>query len=457
MTQINGLSLLMLKIKHPQTSLLKFIPKILCVLLYAWSTTSLVHASSKPTFLIAPISINTISLDQYSVATMQYRVTNQTSITRQLTMVPVRGISITPTQPGDCTSPFTLDPQQSCILRLIVNGASIPNTVTRGPEICKTQPNSNTPDPFLCAEPSKAGSFDIIKRATVAYTANFDSSRSITKCDIDINGLLSNCEIAANNSTLDKPNDVTINSSKTILYASNQGDKTIQICRIAPLTGALDCTNSGDIDISRVNIQGIVINADNSLLYVANANGEILQCPISEDGLTVSACTTSASSITNTPLQITINTAGTVVYVVGETETIQCSVTNSPEQGNLGACKNVNINPADYPNNGRGIAIDSNDAYAYISGLSSITGCEIDSGTGDFINCARVNSVTLGEGRGLSVNSTNTYVYTGRGDSVDDDGTFIGRCDISNGTVSNCITTGNNNLGVTSYGIGLIQ
>lgn len=431
--------------------------KILCLLLCAWSTTSLVHASSKPTFLITPISINTISLDQYSVATMQYRVMNQTSITRQLTMVPVRGISITPTQPGDCTSPFTLAPQQSCILRLIVNGASIPNTVTRGPEICKTQPNSNTPDPFLCAEPSKAGSFDIIKRAMVAYTASSQTPSAITKCNIEPNGLLSNCEIASSDSTLNGTNALTINSHKTRLYALNRGNNvnTLEICRIIPLTGALDCTNSdtglhGDFD----NLQGLVINPNNSIIYIVSHNNKIYQCSVSDDGLTVSPCTDSGATHSDKAEQININTAGTVLYAVGQTETNQCPVTNSPQPGNVGACTNTNA--TNYPDLGRGIAVDSNDAYAYISGTDSITGCKIESGTGEFINCVRVDSTALGGGDGLAINATNTYVYTGRA-NASSGAEFIGRCDISNGIVSNCISTGANDLGVRSNGIALVQ
>lgn len=119
------------------------------------------HAAT-PIFSIIPTTPTTISLPVNGAVTVQYRVTNQTAITRTLTIKPIQGVSQTTVGAGVCASPFTLAPNQSCLLTLIVNGSQMPKIINGGPVVCKTKcANNNSPDSFLCAQPAPANQLNI--------------------------------------------------------------------------------------------------------------------------------------------------------------------------------------------------------------------------------------------------------------------------------------------------------
>ncbi len=129
--------------------------------------TFMLHAVAQPKFTLVPMTPTTLSLNPTDTAVVQYRVTNQTNITRTLTIMPIAGITqiTTPTLlvPNlECPNPFTLASMQSCLLTLELNGSSLPDRVTNGPVVCKTQgPGNNSPDPILCSQPSQADSLNI--------------------------------------------------------------------------------------------------------------------------------------------------------------------------------------------------------------------------------------------------------------------------------------------------------
>lgn len=116
------------------------------------------HAvETQPKFSIIPLTPTTVLLsDANRTQQVSYQVTNQTELTRTLTVVPMSGVSQTTTS-GSCTNPFTLNPQQSCILVL-----DITSTIHEGPQICKTySSNINFPDPFLCSQPAEADRLNV--------------------------------------------------------------------------------------------------------------------------------------------------------------------------------------------------------------------------------------------------------------------------------------------------------
>jgi len=119
------------------------------------------HASSQAVFTIIPTSSPIISLPINGVATLDYTVKNHTKISRMLTMVPIQGITQVITDAGACAQPFTLEPNQSCTLRLSISGRQINNQTIGGPSVCKTQADNLTADPFLCSQPSKTDILNI--------------------------------------------------------------------------------------------------------------------------------------------------------------------------------------------------------------------------------------------------------------------------------------------------------
>ncbi|STX30182.1 protein with a bacterial immunoglobulin-like domain [Legionella beliardensis] len=112
------------------------------------------HAGSKPTFRITPSTPTTLQAPLDFTFRVNYQVTNNTKITRTLTMVPIEGVKQN-VEAGNCSKPFTLAAGQSCTLSLQINGSNLrPSGIHGGPVICKTAgAGNNAPDPFLCSRP----------------------------------------------------------------------------------------------------------------------------------------------------------------------------------------------------------------------------------------------------------------------------------------------------------------
>ena len=122
----------------------------------------LLLAGTQPTFSLEPTTPTAVSIPDIGTVTVNYRVTNNTKLTRALTVVPVKGISQNTTGPGYCGSPFTLSSKQSCLLSLELHGDELPSKVRGGPVVCKTNgPGDNTPSPYLCSQPNAANSLDV--------------------------------------------------------------------------------------------------------------------------------------------------------------------------------------------------------------------------------------------------------------------------------------------------------
>lgn len=123
--------------------------------------TSLSHAGAQPKFSI----VNTVRPPAVilpgDIVVAQYWVTNNTLITRELTMVPLTGVRQVTLGPAACQNPFVLAQGQSCFLNLVFN-SNFANGVHNGPEICKTViGGGNVPSQFLCSQPSQADLLNI--------------------------------------------------------------------------------------------------------------------------------------------------------------------------------------------------------------------------------------------------------------------------------------------------------
>ena len=125
------------------------------------------HAETQPKFTMTPTTPTSISVPSTGSAVISYTVTNNTKITRTLTMQPLVGV-IQETDAGKCSNPFTLSHGKSCSLSLLIDGSLIPSTgLYGGPVICKTRgPGDNNPDAYLCSQPSENN----IIRATKSST-----------------------------------------------------------------------------------------------------------------------------------------------------------------------------------------------------------------------------------------------------------------------------------------------
>ncbi|MDX1837346.1 hypothetical protein DIZ81_05390 [Legionella taurinensis] len=119
------------------------------------------NAGTQPKFSI----INTVRppalIAPGDIVGAQYLVTNNTLITRELTLVPLTGVQQITAGPNACQNPFVLAHGQSCFLNLVFN-SNFANGVHNGPEICKTVAGGgNVPSQFLCSQPSRTDLLNI--------------------------------------------------------------------------------------------------------------------------------------------------------------------------------------------------------------------------------------------------------------------------------------------------------
>lgn len=133
------------------------------ILLVAFSMS--LQAGAQPMFSLTPLTPTSFAIASDEVATVQYRVVNQTNMTRTLTLANFAGhVGIKQVISGinTCSNPFQLLPQQSCTLTLLVYGNEIASAIKGEPEICKTKEGNDQPDSFLCSRASKADALNII-------------------------------------------------------------------------------------------------------------------------------------------------------------------------------------------------------------------------------------------------------------------------------------------------------
>ncbi len=206
-----------------------------------------VYGGTQPKFELIPQTATTINLPRNGSFTVEYQVTNQTDLTRTLTMVGIQGITQVTTGAGVCGNPFKLASKQHCLLKLLIVGSEIPQNITAGPEICAVKSNSNTPSPFLCSQPSLANSLNITKivperpKLTVTPTTISFSTVPQTKSFV-----------VKNESTTVTANDVSGRIERTVLVGEVTQDAS-HCTSLAPGdTCILSFTTSGVNSVEQV-------------------------------------------------------------------------------------------------------------------------------------------------------------------------------------------------------------
>lgn len=188
------------------------IQKQFIVFIAAFISMTSLYATTQPKFTLIPTTPTTINVVTNQTATVIYTVTNTTQITRELTIKPLAaGITQTTTGNGVCSNPFTLAHNQSCSLTLQINGSQLPSKVTGGPVVCSTMGyGDNSPDPFLCSQPSQS---DILN---ITQTALASISVSPSQLSIDAGGFQGTLTVTNNSNTTTATN-VAANFSGTLL------------------------------------------------------------------------------------------------------------------------------------------------------------------------------------------------------------------------------------------------
>lgn len=399
-------------------------------------------ASSEAKFSLIANTATTISVPANRHAYVQYTVTNNTSTTRTLTIVPIPNVVQTTNDSSQCPSPFTLAPGQSCKLTLYVSGSQLTSTYSGGPVVCKTQGSSNTPDPFLCsqAEPSMVLSISPAPAVTPTvnklYVSNWDGN-NISLCYLQ-SGIPTVCQTSAVSNTFANPEALAINNN--ILFVANIGGG-MSSCVIDPVNGELsNCINAAP-GAPIYAPDGIAIQA--GMAYISNSGPELFH-----QGVTV--CTVAGSLLTNcsftqgnasfsvpSDLAITNGTVYVTNFNSQDIQTTYCTIA-SP-LCTTGSGEGVIMGTANLLNEPEGVtfATISGTDYAYFTnhGNNTVTLCQVQSPT-NFINCIVTGGYFTGFGN-LSILTSLLKAYIPSGLKT------IASCDVStiDGSLSNCVNS----------------
>jgi len=416
--------------------------KTITLFFFALVMNFVASAGSQAKFSLTPTTPTSVSFfgNMPTSATVSYLVTNNTLVARTLTMVPITGIT-QQVSPTTCANPFTLQPGFSCMLTLILNPGTLPETVTGGPEICKTMgPGNNAPDPFLCSQACGAAVLTInnfkllsITISPLNPTVNPGATQQFTATAHYSNGSAQDITTLVTWSSSD-PTIATISNtsgSQGLATAMSSGSTTIT----ANLNGS---TASTTLTVATATIvvtpANRTINHGSTLQYTATAffpdgtSSDITNTATwtsSNTSITSMSGTTQGLAIAGDPGTTTItatwgsssgNTALTVanelLYVanMGTSSVAICSL--NPSTGDfVGTCIDSGVGGI-FGADTIGIAINATGTLAFVSSAIAVTHCTINNdGSGTFSHCATQPIPNMVNGAGMAIDSTGTKLY----------------------------------------------
>ena len=381
-------------------------------------------------FGLSPTTPTVIQVPSNRTAIVQYEVTNQTPITRTLTMVPITGVT-QQTGPGLCSSPFTLASQETCLLNLVVDGSQLLSPVNGGPVLCKTKAGTSLPDSLLCSQPSNAFQLMISPEPAVSalaepvYVTNWNA-KSISLCSSSGTGSLENCNIAATNGLFLNPEAIATNVDVTHLYVANIGGG-VSLCQLNNQGTISGCSNTG----SGFNgPDGIALNSAGTSAYVSNVtSNSVTLCGVDVGSGELSGCSSTGGNFSG-PSDITLHPTLPIAYItnfLGDSVT-RCVIGVNDEL-TCGA-------PLAGFNKPEGITLSPSGVFAYITnnGDGTVSYCAVDPTTGLLSNCTTTASGTFAGFGNLAFNNAGTLAY------IPSSTTTVSVCSVAvNGDLQNCV------------------
>lgn len=214
-------------------------------------------------------------------------------------------------------------------------------------------------------------------------------------------------------------------------YVTNINGNSVSQCTVNPATGILfGCSLSTGYSLP----EGIVLNPNATLAYVSQDNVVgILKCLVDTSNGALMSCVDSGFSASLTPQGITMNNAGTVLYISNFDNFITtCSIDQT--NGQLTGCTNL----TGAFNFTTGIVLNDTENYAYISNFvgNTVTRCVVNPLDGSLNTC--VNSGATGFSSSDGIGSSGIYLYIGSSTT-----NTVTKCTIGGtGFVSGCVDSG---------------
>jgi len=201
------------------------------ILFFLWLGLMITTAcAGTPLWTFEPLTATTIAIPSNGIATVQYRVTNQSSKPHTLVMQPIQGITQTTAGLNLCSNPFVLSGKSSCVLSLQINGNQLNSPVIDGPIVCQ-QGNLNQ-----CYRPSSADILHITQAPPITDTVITATGSPLT---LIVNGQTEQLTIN-NTSTQVSATNITSNFTSTAL--DGNVTETGNTCANVPPLGSCTLT-----------------------------------------------------------------------------------------------------------------------------------------------------------------------------------------------------------------------
>lgn len=402
------------------------------------------YASSEALFSLVANTPTSVIVPANRATYIQYTVTNNTAITRRLTIKPIPYV-VQVTDSNSCAKYFTLAQGQSCALTFVVKGSAIKSKFSGGPVVCKTKYKGNEPDSLLCSQPEPSMALSLTPAPAVPttnsklYVSNWGAN-TISLCYLK-GKQIAHCLVSGLSKSFNQPEALAV--SGNVLFVANIG-AGMSSCAINSVTGELsDCKAAATASEPIYAPDGIAF--DGSTAYISSSGPEsfhqgVTTCTVSGSMLTACSFTQGAATF-SVPSDLAI--ANGTVYVTNfNSQTVQttyCTIGNACAAGTEGTITGT----GNLLNEPEGLMFAKLDGatYAYFTnhGNNSVVVCTVLSAT-NFTNCRVTGGSFSGFGN-LAVLTTPATAFIPSGLKT------LSSCDVdpSNGSLSNCVNI--NNLG----------
>lgn len=192
-----------------------------------------------PLWTFSPLTATSISITPADTAIVQYKVTNQSSITHTLAMHPIVGIIQITTGAGICSNPFTLYGQESCVLSLQIIGSQVASGTTNGPVVCDTD------DYIQCYRPSAADVLNVNVISNSSFTVGGTISGLMGTVYLENNG--TDLASFSSNGSFTFSTPVPNGSPYNVTVATQP---TSQVCNVTNGSGTINNTNVTNVIVT---------------------------------------------------------------------------------------------------------------------------------------------------------------------------------------------------------------
>lgn len=279
-------------------------------------------------------------------------------------------------------------------------------------------------------------------RAYITNQLGGSLNGTVSVCDIDVNGDMTNCGTAGQDGLFNNIQQIALNADDSFAYIANSDSNSVLKCAINPSNGTFTACSDSGVGASFSTPTGIALNREGSFAYVTN-NGSltVFQCAILPNGDFASCQSLAGFSSAGSARGIVVDKADNFAYIADPINFLvhKCSMQSD---GTFESCASANPG-IDFPDAPYGIALNGDETVVYVTHNLSheVSHCPIHS-NGDFDACSTIALLT--PPTGITLNAAGSFAYVVAGQE-----NHIKRCvvnpDQTLGTCSNTSAAGLNN------------